>query len=156
MDLSLLVESSPPPEVVHRAMALERARGVSAELLAQRFGMSAPAVRSLCAQTWFIELTLKVQVDECMTFDERLEGLAEIALQKQAEILHHSRDPKLLEKLSNSIIDRAKGKATQRIDMRSMNINVNQELGELEKELELTERRIHEITKYAKAETNSD
>lgn len=167
LDLSSLIQpsevfSSPSDEdkkqvsTVHRALAFERARGKTVPELAEDFGMTIQAVEKLTQARWFTDLVFQLQTGDGMTYEERLDSLVDIALEKQARILMTSQDEKLLVTLSNQILDRGRGKAIQNIQMKSVSINVDRKISELDKDIADTERRIAELTKYATAELETE
>lgn len=133
---------------VHRAMAVERARGKTVPELAEDFCMPVDAVEQLTNTAWFANLVLKMQAGQNMSFEERLDALGDVALEKQARILMTSRDDKLVASVSEQLLNRAKGKAVQNIQLKSLNINLSKDLSEIEESIQKTNARIAELTKY--------
>lgn len=119
-------------ETLVKPVALMKARGTPNHEIAEAFEVSPEKVQEVISQPNFIKEFGLVQASLGLSFDERLGAAAEMALDRQVEILFKSKDYKSLAALTDKVIDRAKGKAVNRIEVSQRNFTGIKDLAALE------------------------
>jgi transcriptional regulator with XRE-family HTH domain len=153
-EISKTAESPSSADALFTAIAGERANGKSAEYIAEKYGVSENFVTSLERKASFREQVSRMQCALDLTLPERIEKAASVALDKQIRLLF-SADEKVVAAVSQNILDRHLGKATQRIESKSLVFNVSQRAEQLDSDIESIESQIRlmEVQKQKLRET---
>lgn len=140
-DTPQTVEAPSSTDALFVAIAGERANGKSAAYVAEKYNVSESFITSLERKASFKDQVSRMQMSLDMTMPERIEKAASIALDKQIRLLF-SADEKLVATVAQSIIDRHLGKATQRIESKSLVYNINEKAEQIDQDLEAVEHQI--------------
>lgn len=132
----------------HRAALLLRAQGFSLTEIAQRTGYTIAWLSQLCRQPWAQEYLIK-------TITEAGKDAVEVILQGEMvpsimrlieERDNEKAKPSDRIAASNSLLDRHLGKPTQRVESKSVALNISADIGEVDRQLAELEREEKRLT----------
>ena len=131
---------------LHQAIASDRALGMSADAIAEKYEMSLGSVNALENQKFFQSLVIKMQGILDIPVEQRVENAATVAFEKRYALLTDPKtDPKLVEKISEGFLDRKMGRAPAKLEVTSRNFNVSGTLDQLTKDTQRVQEQIDAI-----------
>lgn len=132
-----------------KSIAGLRAKGCPDDQIAALLGLSLDRVLEVTSLDSFVDALLEAQLAFHQSYEERLENMAGVALDRQVRLLHTTKKPELASRISEQLLDRAKGKATQNMNITSKNLNVHSTLEQLEQQEKAIDEQLKVLNRQA-------
>lgn len=121
------------------------ANGESTKAIAKKLDLPDSYIDRVCASPRGQDMVVRFQIDVCPDPRSRIKKLAELAVNVQTKLLVDPKTPvAVLAKVSQDVIDRAHGKATQVIESHNLNFDVKDAV-QLEKALQASQDKLKRI-----------
>jgi len=128
------------------AAAVLKAKGLREDQIEKCLSLRPGQLATFEKTEQFFETFVEAQAELHTSYEEKLDSLSELALERQAKLLLTCEDPKTLILLTNSIIDRAKGKPKQSLEVRSLNFSQVKKVEEFDAAIEAVQERIAQLS----------
>lgn len=129
--------------LAERAIAALLAIGTEPEKLPELLGLSVREVETILRKESIIDLITDVQVKLDLNTAERLQRLAPLALYKKAKLMFSDKEA-IVDKTTTYILDQSIGKALQKVETTSYNLNVSG--ADLDEQLQKNLERLDKLT----------
>jgi hypothetical protein len=124
LDLNLLGGELAEKRINDRLIAVLVASGHSSEQIAARLELPEKEVEQVVLSPRTTQMVFKLQSAMGLKPDEMLERAAPLAVQKKVWLMLHSEDEKVQNAAATDVLDRALGRAVQKIETRNISVQL--------------------------------
>lgn len=127
---------------LERVVCFFVARGQSFEQACSKLGLQPDLADKLKQREELMQLVMQIQTALKLPLHEQLKSLAPLALQRKMELVMFSKNEAVVNAASSFIIEQAEGRATQKVEVQSFNLNARAEMDEVDTALQATQDRL--------------
>lgn len=136
-------------EMFRRVLAFLLSQGYSAEQLADIFGDL--SVKELALTPEVTTCLLKLQTTFAIPLQDRIAQISHVAFERKLQIALYSENDNVADRAVSDLLDRSLGKAVQRVDVKSTNLDVTANLSEIDAKIQSGLKKLEELNRIQKS-----